>query len=74
VNSGTKWRRKSATQCENFFFGSIRIDGNEYAHDVVIDRNEIRKRKKRLPSNSGMTSVIRRFLLRKTSPGNAVSW
>jgi hypothetical protein len=28
-------------------FGSIRIDGITYEHDVVIDRGEIRKRKKK---------------------------
>ena len=32
---------------EKFFFGSIRIDGTAYEHDVVIDRGEIRKRKKK---------------------------
>jgi len=32
---------------ERFSFGSIRIEGNEYAHDVVLDRDEIRKRKKK---------------------------
>lgn len=32
---------------EAFSFGSIRIDGVSYDHDVVIDRGEIRKRKKK---------------------------
>jgi hypothetical protein len=32
---------------EAFSFGSIRIDGVTYEHDVVIDRTQIRKRKKR---------------------------
>jgi hypothetical protein len=32
---------------QNFSFGKIRIDGIEYAYDVVIDRGEIRKRKKK---------------------------
>src|SRR6266581_4203495 len=32
---------------EGFSFGSIRIDGVGYDHDVVIDRGEIRKRKKK---------------------------
>ncbi len=32
---------------EDFSFGSIRIDGISYDHDVVIDRGEIRKRKKK---------------------------
>ena len=32
---------------EEFSFGSIRIDGVIYEHDVVIDCGEIRKRKKK---------------------------
>jgi hypothetical protein len=33
-------------QFSDYSFGSIRIDGQEYDRDVVIDRGEIRKRKK----------------------------
>src|SRR5258707_12036272 len=33
---------------EKFSFGSICIDGTTYEHDVVIDRGEVRKRKKKL--------------------------
>lgn len=33
-------------QFEAFSFGSIRIDGTTYEHDVVIDRGEVRKRRK----------------------------
>lgn len=32
---------------EDYSFGSIRIDGVTYNHDVVIDRGEVRKRKKK---------------------------
>jgi len=32
---------------EGLSFGSIRIDGVTYEHDVVIDRGEVRKRKKK---------------------------
>ncbi|MEW6267735.1 MAG: hypothetical protein AB1689_00390 [Thermodesulfobacteriota bacterium] len=32
---------------EAFSFGSIRIDGVTYEHDVVIDRGTVRKRKKK---------------------------
>jgi hypothetical protein len=32
---------------EAFSFGSIRIDGVTYEHDVVIDRGRVRKRKKK---------------------------
>jgi hypothetical protein len=32
---------------QDFSFGSLRIDGVTYGHDVVIDRGEVRKRKKK---------------------------
>src|SRR5215510_14560130 len=32
---------------EEFSFGSIRIDGATYEHDVVIDRGEVSKRRKK---------------------------
>ncbi len=39
----------SAASCrfEAFSFGSIRIDGVTYEHDVLIDRGQVRKRKKK---------------------------
>ena len=54
---------------EKFSFGSIRIDGTTYEHDVVIDRGEVRKRKKK-PSrqfrkNFGHTPI---------SPKEAIPW
>ena len=33
-------------QFDSFSFGSLQIDGNTYEHDVVIDQQKIRKRKK----------------------------
>ena len=32
---------------DKFSFGSIQIDGSTYEHDVVIDRGEVSKRKKK---------------------------
>lgn len=32
---------------EKFSFGSIQVDGVTYKHDVVVDRGEVRKRKKK---------------------------
>jgi hypothetical protein len=32
---------------EAFSFGSIKIDGITYKHDVIIDRGEVHKRKKK---------------------------
>ena len=42
-------RRTFAGCCrfEGFSFGSIRIDGVTYEHDVLIDRGQVRKRKKK---------------------------
>jgi len=31
----------------DFSFGSLRIDGVTYEHDVVVDRGEVRKRRKK---------------------------
>ena len=41
--------RTFADSCrfEEFSFGSIRIDGVTYEHDVLIDRGQVRKRKKK---------------------------
>jgi len=36
-----------AARFEEFSFGSIQIDGVTHEHDVVIDRGEVRKRKKK---------------------------
>jgi hypothetical protein len=33
---------------EKFSFGSIRIDGITYEYDVVIDRGQVRKRRKKV--------------------------
>jgi len=42
-------RRADAGACrfEAFSFGSIRVDGVTYYHDVLIDRGQVRKRKKK---------------------------
>src|SRR5262252_3538575 len=40
-------RLEVSMRFEKFSFGSIRIDGTTYEHDVVIDRGQVRKRKKK---------------------------
>ena len=40
-------RSEADMRFESFSFGSIRIDGVTYEHDVVIDRGKIRKREKK---------------------------
>jgi hypothetical protein len=58
---------------DKFSFGSIRIDGSTYEYDVVIDRGEIRKRKKKPSKNFVTNSDIRLFRSRKRYHGNAAS-
>ena len=38
---------RSVMRFEKFSFDSIRVDGTTYEHDVVIDRGEVRRRKKK---------------------------
>jgi hypothetical protein len=38
---------RSKMRFQKFSFGSIRIDGVTYEHDVVIDRGDVRRRKKK---------------------------
>ena len=41
------YRPEAPMRFQKFSFGSIRIDGTTYEHDVVIDGGQIRKRKKK---------------------------
>jgi hypothetical protein len=42
----TTTRKEAHMRFDHFSFGTIRIDGSTCEHDVVIDRGEVRKRKK----------------------------
>ena len=46
VEANEYFEREDQVRIEPFSFGSIQIDGRTYAHDVVIDRGQIRKRRK----------------------------
>jgi hypothetical protein len=54
---------------EKFSFGSICIDGTTYNHDVVIDRGEVRRRKKK-PSKEFRDA----FGHMPVSPKEAIPW
>ena len=56
---------------DRFSFGALRIDRSTYERDVVIDRGEIRKRKKHLPRDSVTGLDIHRCPSKKRYPGNA---
>src|SRR5262249_61475991 len=53
--------RRCPMRFKSFSFGSMRIDGVTYTHDVVIDRGEVRKRKqkpsKKFPDAFGHTPL-----------------
>ncbi len=42
---------------DHFSFGTIRIDGSTSEHDVVIDRGEVRKRKRSLGNAASSSSA-----------------
>ena len=50
-----------------FSSGSLRVDGSTYEQDVVIDRGEIRKRKKKPSKNSWRFWPYTRVSRRKDS-------
>ncbi len=59
---------------ETFSFGSVRIDGVTYEHDVVIDRGQIRKRKKKASKRYREAYGHTPLSIKKTSPGAAAGW
>jgi len=46
VEATDYFEREDQVRIDHFSFGSIQIDGRTYAHDVVVDRGQIRKRRK----------------------------
>ena len=63
-----------AMRIDQFTFGSIRIDGVIYEHDVVIAHGRVRKVRRSRRNPSAMRSATRRCLSRRTSPGTAGAW
>jgi len=55
---------------QKFSFGSIRIDGTTYEHDVVIDRGEVRKRKRDHPKTLATRSGTRPSRQRRSYRGS----
>ena len=59
---------------EGFSFGSIRIDGVGYDHNVVIDRGEVRKRKKKALKKFREAFGHTPLSLEERIPWSAVAW
>jgi len=54
-----------------YSFGSVRVDGVTYDHDLIIDRGKIRKRKKGASRQFRGAYATPRCRLLRTSPGGA---
>ena len=58
----------------DYSFGSVRVDGVTYDHDLIIDRGKIRKRKKAASGSSAARTGTPRSRSRRTSRGDAAGW
>ena len=61
-------------QFTSYSFGSVRVDGVTYDHDLIIDHGTIRKRKKAASRSSAARTGTPRSLPRRTSRGDAAGW
>ena len=57
-----------------YSFGSVRVDGVTYDHDLVIDRGKIRKRKKGASRKFRGAYGHTPLSPLRTSPGGAAGW
>ena len=57
-----------------YSFGSIRVDGVTYDHDLVTDRGKIRKRKKAASRRFRGAYGTLRSRPRRISRGDAAGW
>ncbi len=58
----------------DYSFGSVRVDGMTYDHDLIIYRGKIRKRNKAASGRSAAHTGTPRSLPRRTSRGDAGGW
>jgi hypothetical protein len=71
---GRRMGKSLSVRFSGYSFGSVRVDGVTYDHDLIIDRGKIRKRKKALPASSAAPTAIPRCRPRRISPGGAAGW
>ena len=61
-------------QFTSYSFGSVRVDGVTYDHDLIIDHGTIRKRKKAASRKFRSAYGHTPSLPRRTSRGDAAGW
>jgi hypothetical protein len=66
--------RSVSMRFTGYSFGSIRVDGVTYDHDLVIDRGKIRKREKAASRKFRSAYGHTRSRPRRTSRGAAAGW
>ncbi len=58
----------------DYSFGSVRVDGVTYDHDLIIDRGKIRKRKKATSKKFRGAYGHTPLSIAEETPGYAASW
>ena len=66
--------RSNSMRFTGYSFGSVRVDGVTYDHDLIIDRGKIRKRKKPLPEVPRRVRAHPALCRRRDPPGDAADW
>ncbi len=55
--------RSISLRFTDYSFGSVRVDGVTYDHDLIIDRGKIRERRKKAASRQGIPWRCRRLVI-----------
>jgi hypothetical protein len=66
--------KSPSVRFSGYSFGSVRVDGVTYDHDLIIDRGKLRKRKKGASRKFCGTYGHTRCRPPRTSPGGAADW
>jgi hypothetical protein len=66
--------RSISARFTDYSFGSVRVDGVTYDHDLIIDRGKIRKRKKAASKRFRGAYGHTRSRSPRTSAGDAAGW
>jgi hypothetical protein len=58
----------------DYSFGSVRVDGVIYDHDLIIDRGQVRKRKKAASREFRATHGHTPLSIAEDTPGDVAGW
>jgi hypothetical protein len=66
--------RSLSVRVTGYSFGSVRVDGVTYGHDLIIDRGKIRRRKKAASRKFRGAYGYTRCRSRSASRGGVAGW